>query len=244
MNEKDIRKALENNRIQLTPELPEKLYRYLTLLKEWNSRIDLTAITDDEETVDKHFIDSLTILNTGMIPVPGTEKTTSLIDVGTGAGFPGMVLALACPEMTVTLLDAQQKRLGFLHAVAEATQTSNVTLIHARAEDGGRKPELREQFDFAAARALAPLNTLLEYLLPFVRISGYALCWKGPAVRGELDAGNKAARILGGQTEMPVRCPVNGRDWDHMILPVRKIRPTAKNYPRKAGMPKNNPLGV
>lgn len=239
MYEDEIKERLERNGIPFPKELPEKLGVYLTLLKEWNSRMDLTAVTDDEETVDKHFIDSLTVLKTGLI-----EENTSLIDVGTGAGFPGMALAMARPDLQVTLMDAQRKRLSFLEAVRDAAGVRNVTIVHARAEDGARKPELREKFDVAAARALAPLNVLCEYLLPYVRVDGLALCWKGPALKDEIGTGRKAAHLLGGRIEMPAACAVDGRDWEHMILPVRKIQPTPAAYPRKAGTPKNNPLGA
>lgn len=239
MNTEEMRSCLIRNGIPFRDELPEKLYIYFSLLKDWNSRMDLTAVTDDEEMTDKHFIDSLTVLKTGILPESG-----KMIDVGTGAGFPGMVLAMACPDMEVTLLDSQQKRLAFLDHVRRETDTKNTVIIHARAEDGARKPELREQFDIAAARALAPMNVLCEYLLPYVKTGGYALCWKGPALKEELESGRKAARLLGGQLEMPLSCPVQGRDWKHMILPVRKISRTASAYPRKAGVPKNKPLGL
>lgn len=239
MNERDIAERLERNGIRAVPELAEKLHVYLLLLKEWNTRMDLTAVPDDdEETVDRHFIDSLTVLKTGLLP-----ETGSLIDVGTGAGFPGLVIAMARPALQVTLLDAQQKRLNFLQAVCEATGTANTSLIHARAEDGGRKKELREQFDVAAARAVAPVNVLSEYLLPYVQVGGLALCWKGPALKDELESGRRAAHLLGGRLEMPVRCPVEGREWEHLILPIRKTQATPKLYPRKAGTPKQKPLG-
>ena len=238
MNAEEIRARLERNCIPFTEDLPGKLHIYLDLLKDWNSRMDLTAVTDDEETVDKHFIDSLAVLKTGLI-----GEGASLIDVGTGAGFPGMVLAMARPDLRVTLMDAQQKRLNFLQAVAEAAGMENVKIIHARAEDGARKAELRERFDIAAARALAPLNVLCEYLLPYVKVNGRALCWKGPAVKEEAEAGRRAAHLLGGRLEMPVPCAVEGRDWEHMILPVLKVQNTAAQYPRKAGTPKNKPLG-
>ena len=238
MNTKDIADRLEANDIPAVTGLAEKLNIYLDLLREWNNQMDLTAVLDDEETVDRHFIDSLTVLKTGLI-----AEASSLIDVGTGAGFPGLVLAMAKPELRVTLLDAQQKRLAFLQAVCEATGTTNAVIVHARAEDGARKKEFREQFDIAAARALAPVDVLSEYLLPYVRIGGCALCWKGPAMKEELTSGRRAAHLLGGSLEMPVSCPVAGREWDHLILPIRKVQSTPKQYPRKAGTPKQKPLG-
>ena len=239
MNAEKIRNCLEKNEIPFHDELPGKLLCYYLLLEEWNRHMDLTAVTDEDETLDKHFIDSLIVLKTGLI-----TQGTKLIDVGTGAGFPGLVLAAACPYLKVTLLDSQQKRLAFLEKAAEEAGILNVSTVHARAEDGGRKPEMRESFDYATARALAPLNVLCEYLLPYVKADGCALCWKGPALRDELDSGRRAAHILGGMLEMPVRCEIAGREWEHMILPVRKIQKTPALYPRKAGTPKNKPLGI
>ena len=238
MKANEIAERLERNGIPAVPGLAEKLHIYLELLLEWNSRMDLTAVLEDEETVDRHFIDSLTVLKTGLV-----TEASSLIDVGSGAGFPGLVLAMAKPGLRVTLLDAQQKRLGFLQAVCEATGTTNAETVHARAEDGARRKELREQFDLAAARAVAPVDVLSEYLLPYVRIGGCALCWKGPALKEELASGRRAAHLLGGSLEMPVSCPVEGREWEHLILPIRKVQSTPKQYPRKAGTPKQKPLG-
>ena len=239
MKNDGIREALEENQIPFEATLPDRLEIYLGLLQEWNSRMDLTAVCGEREMLDRHFIDSLTVLRTGLL----REEGASLIDVGTGAGFPGMVLAMARPDLQVTLLDSQQKRLHFLEAVRDAAQTGNVRIVHGRAEDGARDRSLREQFDYAVARAVAPLNVLCEYLLPYVRTGGTALCWKGPALDGEMDAGRRAARILGGKAGAPVSCPVAGRDWDHRILPVRKVEKTASAYPRKAGIPKDKPLG-
>ena len=239
MNTEKIKAGLERNGIPFQETLPEKLNTYFALLQEWNSKIDLTAVTEEDEMLDKHFIDSLTVLKTGLI-----RNNSKLIDVGTGAGFPGLVLAMARPDLQVTLLDSQQKRLQFLEKTAEATGTKNISIVHARAEDGARTTELRERFDYAVARALATTNVLCEYLLPYVKVEGYALCWKGPALKDELESRRKAAHLLGGRLEMPVSCEVTGREWEHMILPVRKIQHTANTYPRKAGTPKNKPLGV
>ncbi len=238
MERTSIAERLEANRIPGPPELAEKIGIYLSLLQEWNQRMDLTAVEGEAEMLDKHFIDSLTVLKTGMIPEAGT-----LIDVGTGAGFPGMVLALSRENLRVTLLDSQQKRLSFLEEVIARTGAKNVKLIHARAEDGGRMPELREKFDIAAARAVASLPVLCELLLPYVRIGGKALCWKGPGLREEAEAGRKATFLLGGKTGGIIPCPVEGRDWEHLILPVEKKNKTPGIYPRKAGVPRSKPLG-
>lgn len=226
--------------ISFIPELPEKLGIYHELLLDWNERMDLTAVTEEDEMLDKHYIDSLMILTTSLTP----EEGAAVIDVGTGAGFPGLPLALARPDLRVTLLDAQQKRLNFLQAVVEKLGAGNVTLVHDRAEDGARKPELRESFDMAVARAVAPLNVLSEYLLPYVKTGGKAVCWKGPGVADELNTGKKAAFLLGGKLCAPVPYRIPERDWQHSLLAIDKVSSTPKGYPRKAGTPKNKPLGV
>lgn len=220
-------------------DLPGKLLRYHELLLDWNTRMDLTAVTDEAEMIDKHYVDSLSALAVpGLMPQTGT-----LIDVGTGAGFPGLPLALACPNLQVTLMDAQQKRLNFLQAVIDDLGVRNVTLVHARAEDGARFPNHREKYDIAVARAVASLAVLSEYLLPYVRVGGKALCWKGPALWDELPQGRKAAFLLGGKVgeAIPVHFP--GRDWQHLLLPIAKTAKTARQYPRKAGTPGKSPLG-
>ncbi len=238
MTAETIRTRLEENRIPYRPELPELLCVYLDMLQDWNTRMDLTAVLDEDELLDKHFIDSMIVLK-GLL----TADRITLIDVGTGAGFPGMVLALARPDWQITLLDSQRKRIDFLQAVTDQTKAGNVTLLHCRAEEGAVKPSLREQFNVATARAVAPLNVLCELLLPYVRVGGTALCWKGPALTEEMEKGRRAAFLLGGQVQEPAACPVAGRDWEHLILPVRKIHPTPRIYPRKAGTPKAKPLG-
>ena len=238
MNREEIGSRLRMNEIPFAEDLPEKLEIYLRLLLEWNTKMDLTAVAEEEELIDKHFVDSLTVLRTDLVK-PGA----SLVDVGTGAGFPGMVLAMARPDLHVVLMDAQRKRLKFLEAVAAEAGAGNAEILHARAEDAARDRKHREQYDIAAARAVAPLNVLAEYLLPFVKTGGCALCWKGPALKQELEAGRRAAHLLGGRLEMPVSCAVAGRDWEHTILPVRKTERTAAAYPRKAGTPKAKPLG-
>lgn len=226
--------------IPFAQKLPEQLLHYHAMLMDWNTRMDLTAVTDEAEMVDRHYVDSLMPLRTpGLLPEDGR-----LIDVGTGAGFPGLPLALACPALQVTLMDAQQKRLTFLQAVVEELDLRNVTLIHRRAEDAARDAALREQFDLAVARAVAPLAVLAEYLLPFVRQGGKALCWKGPGLLEELPQGRKAAFLLGGQAGEPIACPFPGREWQHQLLPIQKTGKTARQYPRKAGTPSKSPLGA
>ena len=239
MNEGDLAARLNACGIPFRAELPGLLARYHALLLDWNARLDLTAVTDEAEMLDRHYVDSLMALKTpGLIPSSG-----ALIDVGTGAGFPGLPLALALPALRVTLLDAQQKRLTFLSAVLAELEVPNVTLVHSRAEDGARDPALREKFDVAVARAVAPAPVLAEYLLPYVRVGGRAVCWKGPGLAAELPGAREAARKLGGQAEEPISCAFPGRDWQHLLFPLAKLSPTPRVYPRKAGTPSKQPLG-
>ena len=239
MTEMELSARLTECGIPHDAALPGKLLRYHAMLMDWNTRMDLTAVTEEAEMIDKHYVDSLIALSVpGLIPRTGT-----LIDVGTGAGFPGLPLALACPELRVTLMDAQKKRLNFLQAVIDDLQVRNVTLVHARAEDGAQFPQHREKYDVAVARAVASLSVLSEYLLPFVRVGGKAVCWKGPALSEEIQQGRRAAHLLGGRVEEPLNVTIPGRDWQHTLLPVSKTAKTARQYPRKAGTPSKSPLG-
>lgn len=239
MNAEMLAARLTECGIPFDGELLAKIVRYHEMLMDWNTRMDLTAVTDETEMMDKHYVDSLMALKYDLIPAKGR-----LIDVGTGAGFPGLPLALACPEMQVTLMDAQQKRLTFLQAVIDDLQVRNVTLVHCRAEDGARFPQHREKYDMAVARAVAPLAVLAEYLLPYVKVGGSALCWKGPALQDELQQGRRAAHLLGGKVGEGIACTFPGREWQHQLLPIRKTEKTARQYPRKAGTPGKSPLGA
>jgi len=225
--------------IPISKEAAETLARFHLLLMEWNKRMDLTAVLEESEMVDRHYVDSLSPLREGgLLP-----KGASVIDVGSGAGFPGLPLAIARPDIQVTLLDAQQKRVLFLKEAATHLGLVNVNVLHGRAEDMAHLPKLRECFDLALARAVASLPVLLELLLPFVCVGGRALCWKGPAVMMELSSGEKAAKLLGGVLESPIPTPIPGRDWTHLLLPCLKTGKTLRQYPRKAGTPGREPLG-
>ena len=208
---------------------------YHDMLIDWNTRMDLTSVPD-ADIAGRHFLDSL-------LPLTKTEffpEGLRLIDVGTGAGFPGLALAIARPDFTVTLLEAQGKRCQFLNAVCEALRLQNVTVIQERAEVLGRAENHRECYDRAIARAVAPLNVLCEYLLPFVRVGGYALCWKGPGVAEEMQDGSAAAEKLGGVLEAPVSLSWKGEN--HLLSPIRKTALTLPQYPRKNGIPAKRPL--
>ena len=221
--------------IPLSEESAGRLEAYRSLLLDWNTRMDLTSVPP-EEVASRHFLDSL-------LPLTRKEffqEGSRLIDVGTGAGFPGLALAIARPDFRVTLLEAQGKRCQFLRAVCGELGLQNVTVVQDRAETLGRSEDHREAYDLAAARAVAPLNVLCEYLLPFVKPGGFALCWKGPAVAEEMDDGAAAAEKLGGRAEEPVT--LTWGDTRHTLLPIRKIETTLPLYPRKNGIPAKRPL--
>lgn len=170
---------IKYNKLFAIPENEiEKFYQYMKLLLEWNEKINLTAITDESEIIRKHFIDSLTISKL-------IKEDTNVVDVGTGAGFPGMPLAIT-KKVKVTLVDSLNKRINFLNIVKEAIELDNVNTVHGRAEEVGQNEKYREKFDYAVSRAVAPINVLLEYMLPLVKVGGYCLCMKGPKVIDEM----------------------------------------------------------
>ncbi len=215
----------------------DRLARYHALLTEWNARIDLTAVLDPEEMVDRHYLDSAAPLALGLIP-----QGARVIDVGTGAGLPGIPLCILRPDLRVTLLDAQRKRVTFLQAAIEALDLP-AQAVHMRAEDAARDEARREAYDVAVSRAVAATPTLLELTLPFVRVGGRAIAWKGPGLQAELEQARRAAHLLGGALEGVLDAPVPGRDWQHVLLVCAKRQKTARQYPRRAGLPGKNPLG-
>lgn len=215
----------------------DRLARYHALLTEWNARIDLTAVLEPEEMVDRHYLDSAAPLALDLIP-----QGARVIDVGTGAGLPGIPLCILRPDLRVTLLDAQRKRVTFLQAAIEALDLP-AQAVHMRAEDAARDEARREAYDVAVSRAVAATPTLLELTLPFVRVGGRAIAWKGPGLQAELDQARRAAHLLGGALEGVLDAPVPGRDWQHVLLVCAKRQKTARQYPRRAGLPGKNPLG-
>lgn len=236
MNKERLKTGLEMMGVAADETALDRFEAFHAILDEYNARMDLTAVLDEDERVDRHDLDSAAPLAHGLL-----AQGAKVIDVGTGAGFPGMPLAIARPDLKVTLLDSQRKRCDFLSAVCDELKLPNVTVLHARAEDGARGA-LREQMDVAVARAVAPLNVLAEYLLPYVRVGGRMLCWKGPAVREEMAAGERACKMLGGQAEGLYRLPIEGRE--HYVHSAIKISATARRYPRKSGTPSKDPLGI
>ena len=212
-----------------------KFNKYLELLQEWNNKINLTAITEKEEIELKHFYDSLTISKY-------IKSGSSLIDVGTGAGFPGIPLKIKDESIKLTLLDSLNKRLIFLEEVEKELELKNVVNIHGRAEDYGKDKKYREKYDYATSRAVARLSVLVEYLLPFVKVGGYCICMKGPNIEEEIKDSEKAIRVLGGEIEKIDNFKLENDDNERNIIIIKKVKNTPKQYPRKAGIPTKEPI--
>ncbi len=226
--------------IACTDAAVRKLLRYQALLEEWNARMNLTADAAFEAMLDRHLMDSLTPLTAeGML-----AEGAAVIDVGSGAGLPGIPLAIVRPDLQFTLLDSLKKRVGFLDAVAGALELANVKTVHARAEDAARDVRYRERYTVALARAVAALPVLMEWLLPFVRVGGKCVCFKGPSVEDELAAGSAAAGMLGGGPPEAVMVSMPFLpERRHCLVAVEKLCGTPGRYPRKVGTAEKNPLG-
>lgn len=223
--------------IVLNDKQIQQFEQYYNILVEWNKVINLTAITEYEEVVEKHFLDSLTIVNAIHV-----EKIETLIDVGTGAGFPGIPLKIAFPHLKVTLLDSLNKRIKFLNEVIDLLELNDIKAIHGRAEDYAKQAEYREQYDICVSRAVANLATLSEYCLPYVKVDGLFVPYKSGEIDEELKSSEKAVSILGGKVEEVVKFQLPGTDIGRSFVKIHKIKETKKKYPRKAGMPTKEPL--
>lgn len=220
--------------IELTKEQIEKYYNYMNLLLEWNEKINLTAIIEPREIILKHFVDSLTIAKY----IKDDEK---LIDVGTGAGFPGIPLSIVKENTNIVLLDSLNKRINFLEEVKENLKLENITTIHGRAEEFGKNKNEREKYDIAMSRAVASLNILLEYLLPLVKVGGRAICMKGSNIE-EIENAKNALEILGGKIEKIEEITLPNSDIKRNIIIVKKVKNTPSKYPRKPGTPSKEPI--
>ena len=235
----EFKKLMQINLKELNIELSdlqlEQFYNYMNILIEWNKFMNLTGITEPEEVITKHFIDSLTVLDK-------IDKNASIIDVGTGAGFPGIPIKIAFPETKVVLLDSLNKRIKFLNEVIEKLELNNIETIHGRAEEYGRNKNHREKYDIAIARAVAPLNILLEYLIPFAKVNGKCLCMKGSSSEEEIINSKNAIKILGGEIVKTEDFYIPNTDIKRRIVQVNKVKETNNKYPRKAGTPSKEPL--
>lgn len=216
----------------------QDFYAYHQLLLHYNKVMDLTSIVDEQEIMLRHYLDSLSILTFS----EAFSHNPSIIDVGSGAGFPGLPMAIVLKNSPILLLDAQKKRVDFLQEVVNTLSLKNVTVLHGRAEDLARQANFREHFDIATARAVAPLPILLEYLLPFVKIGGYALCLKGPKGEEELITSTSAAQILKGELRPPLPLSLPIKDYAPILAICQKTGTTPAKYPRKAGIPAKRPL--
>lgn len=232
---REFEKYLEKMSISLNKEQYDQFYAYMVLLIEWNEKINLTAITEPQEIILKHFVDSLTIAKY-------IEEGKTIIDMGTGAGFPGIPLKIYRNDVKVVLADSLNKRIKFLNGVIEKLQLKNIETIHCRAEELGKNKEYREKFDYATSRAVANLSTLSEYLLPFVKLNGSGIFMKTMEIDEELENAKKAIKILGGKIEKVDKFEIPESDLGRSIIIVKKEKQTPSKYPRKPGTPAKEPL--
>jgi len=230
-------RAAEEYGIELAETQTAAFETYYKLLIEWNEKINLTAITDPQEVAVKHMIDSLTCLDPVYFP-----KDCSVIDVGTGAGFPGIPIRLLRPDVKLTLLDSLQKRLKFLQEVVDKVGIEKVSLIHSRAEDAGHSKGLREKYQVAVSRAVARLNVLCEYCLPLVAVGGYFIALKGAQFQNEVEDAKEAIKVLGGEITDVRNVKLPGLEDVRAIIYIKKVKQTPGQFPRKAGLPEKNPL--
>ena len=213
----------------------KQFYNYMNLLIEWNKKINLTAITEPNEIILKHFVDSLTISKY-------ISDGTRVVDVGTGAGFPGIPLKIYRQDLEIILLDSLQKRINFLDEVIKELNLEKIEIIHSRVEDFGKDKRYREKFDIATSRAVANLATLSEYLLPLVKVGGKVISMKGSLIEEELELSKNAIKILGGKVEKVDEFNLPNSDISRNIILINKIKETPNKYPRKAGEPSKKPL--
>lgn len=225
----------EKMNLMFSEEQLNKFYKYMNLLIEWNKKINLTAIVKPEEIILKHFIDSLTINSY-------IDEKQKLVDVGTGAGFPGIPIKIYRPDLKVVLVDSLNKRINFLNEVIEKLELRNIETVHSRIEDFGKNNKYRESFDIVTARAVANLSVLSEYLLPLANIGGKCICMKGNEISEECDNGKKAIDILGGKILNIDSFKLPYSDISRNIIVLQKTNKTPSKYPRKAGMPNKEPL--
>lgn len=232
-----LKNRMDRLQIKTNENMLEQFDLFYHLLVEWNKVMNLTGITEYEEVVEKHFADSLSLAR-----FLDLNKIHTVIDVGTGAGFPGIPLKIAFPHLKVVLLDSLNKRINFLNEVIAKLDLKEIYTIHGRAEEYARKPEYREQFDLCVSRAVANLSVLSEYCIPYIRIGGIFIPYKSGEIDEEVAASRKAVDILGGQIDHVEKFQLPDTDIHRSFVFINKIKNTQKKYPRKAGTPAKEPL--
>lgn len=225
---------LENINIDLTEKQIDDFYKYMQGILEWNTKINLTAITEEKMFIVKHFVDSLTINKY-------IKDFKNLIDIGTGAGFPGIPLKIVNKDMKITVIDSINKKLNVIRDLADKIKFDDLEIIHARAEELAQNKQYRETYDVATTRAVSNLSTIVEYMLPFVKVGGFAICMKGPNFKEELDDAKKAIEVLGGKIEKIDSLNV-GNDLERNIIIIKKVKNTPNKYPRGQSKPLREPI--
>lgn len=236
-NEDILRQGIKDFGIEVNDQMISDLKTYREILVDWNQKMNLTGIEEEKEVFIKHFLDSISAVSNGYI-----KDGISLIDVGTGAGFPGLPLKICLQNIKLTLLDSLNKRINFLQEVSNTVNLKDVEFIHGRAEDFGKNSDYREQYDVATARAVAGLPILMEFCVPFVKIGGYFVCLKGPNANLELEESKMAMDILGLEFVEKIDIELPNEELKHNILVFKKIKNTPEKYPRKAGKPAKSPI--
>lgn len=232
-----LKMALEQLKIATSPEMLKTFQLYMEGILEWNEKINLTAITEHDEFIRKHYIDSLLCYGFEEL-----QKADKIIDVGTGAGFPGIPLAIVFPEKQFVLIDSLKKRLNVIDELCNQLGINNVSTVHGRAEDIARDKKHREVYGVCVARAVANIAVLAEYTLPFIRVGGSLLAYKGSDFKKELEEGKKSIKLMGGILTGERSVEIENLGLDHKILIINKIKNTPKEYPRKAGIPVKEPV--
>jgi len=232
---KKIKESFEKIDILLNEEQINQYYKYMNLLIEWNEKVNLTAIIEPNDIILKHFVDSATILKY-------IKDNENIVDVGTGAGFPGIPIKIANNTLDIILLDSLNKRINFLNEVIQENNLEKIQTVHSRVEDFGNNTKYREKFEVATSRAVANLSVLAEYMLPLVKVGGRCICMKGSEIEEELEKSKNAINLLGGKITKVEQFKLIDSDNTRNIVIIEKVKNTPNKYPRKAGMPSKQPL--